>query len=480
MRPDLPLTPQDFFVLSRIEGPAAIHEIALASGLDDGAVGEVLERLAEYGLVRRLEGANGKGVGSTVHAQRAHRQRKHRKPLRERVIEQNLANFARGEGDGASGRGQRRQPAAASPATGREQQGAEVPATKDERSVWERIMLPEDAPGIDPSLDIPVEEQRLLLGIEQHEERLTAFDILGIAPTTDVKAIRRAYFAASRHFHPDRYYQRNTGPFADLMRRVFERCRRSYEALLDDRNREAYVEALRAREAQLRTREEAERADRKAEAAAADERAEEERRRAREDRDRRRRARFHERLRHRLKAKAQEHFRRGQALEARERWSDAAVAYRMAMEVDPSDETCVEAYERAQRNARKARADRLVQRGWSRIDVGDVEGAADAFRGAADALPSPMNLALAAWTVARSAPKAAGEYAMRALATLDGPEGSDAQRTPEDEGLIRALLAHGLSAAGNEHLAAAQADRARKLAGNVAKVRGILDALKTS
>jgi curved DNA-binding protein CbpA len=98
----------------------------------------------------------------------------------------------------------------------------------------------EAPPKIDPSLGIPVEQQKNILGFEA---RLTApyHEILGVAANADVKDIKRAYFRLSREYHPDRYFRRNTGVFGPRLDRIFKKIAEAYE-LLSDPNTRAEIE----------------------------------------------------------------------------------------------------------------------------------------------------------------------------------------------------------------------------------------------
>jgi tetratricopeptide (TPR) repeat protein len=58
--------------------------------------------------------------------------------------------------------------------------------------------------------------------------------ILCVPDRTDVKALKRAYFAFSKEFHPDRFYGKRTGTFAARISEIFEAMSQAYEALADD------------------------------------------------------------------------------------------------------------------------------------------------------------------------------------------------------------------------------------------------------
>ena len=89
---------------------------------------------------------------------------------------------------------------------------------------------------VDPSLGLPVDVQRRalefegLLGGSYHA-------LLGVSREADARAIKRSYFKLSRDFHPDRYYGKDVGPFAELLDSIFKRIALAYELLMDPTTR---------------------------------------------------------------------------------------------------------------------------------------------------------------------------------------------------------------------------------------------------
>jgi curved DNA-binding protein CbpA len=89
---------------------------------------------------------------------------------------------------------------------------------------------------VDPSLAIPVEIQEQILAFEP---RLggSYHAVLGVARDAKDKDIKRAYFQLSKVFHPDRYFGRETGPFAPRLDRIFKKVALAYELLMDPTTR---------------------------------------------------------------------------------------------------------------------------------------------------------------------------------------------------------------------------------------------------
>jgi curved DNA-binding protein CbpA len=85
---------------------------------------------------------------------------------------------------------------------------------------------------IDASLDISEDFQRRILEYEDGLGR-SYHELLGVERGADTQAIKRAYFALSKEFHPDRYFRKNIGIYAQRLERVFKKVVEAYELLSD-------------------------------------------------------------------------------------------------------------------------------------------------------------------------------------------------------------------------------------------------------
>jgi tetratricopeptide (TPR) repeat protein len=86
-------------------------------------------------------------------------------------------------------------------------------------------------------LDLTREEQRRILEFDACLDR-PYHTLLGVDRDADSKAIKRAYFALSKEFHPDRYFGREIGGFAPRLDRVFMKIVEAYELLSDPATRQ--------------------------------------------------------------------------------------------------------------------------------------------------------------------------------------------------------------------------------------------------
>ena len=89
---------------------------------------------------------------------------------------------------------------------------------------------------IDPSLDIPKELQRRILVFEAALDQ-PYHQLLGVRRDADLRTIKKAYFKLSKVFHPDRYFRREIGAYAQRLNRIFKRIALAYELLADPTTR---------------------------------------------------------------------------------------------------------------------------------------------------------------------------------------------------------------------------------------------------
>lgn len=244
-----------------------------------------------------------------------------------------------------------------------------------------------DVAKVDPSLEIDTEIQKEILALAADLDR-PYHEILGVAANADTRTIKKAYFARSKRFHPDRYFRRNIGPFAPLVERCFKRLLEAYELLSDPATR-AEVEREQARQAGP---------------AAAPEEASPGRVSSVEAR-RRLRERFggmaaQRRVREERRRKAKSFFESGMAAFQQERWLEAAGSVRLAIAFDPQNEIYREQFASVQRRAHEERAKQLIRQGENALSMRDYGEALDLFEDAFNYRPYDAELAIRAARIA--------------------------------------------------------------------------------
>ena len=213
---------------------------------------------------------------------------------------------------------------------------------------------------IDSSLDLPVEIQRKVLEFETGLDR-PYHEILGVAVDADVKAIKKAYFGLSKQFHPDRYFRRNLGPFAERLERCFKKILEAYELLSDPATR---AEVQRELASSAPPEEPAKTSAAPSGLAT-----------------RKRLSRLGRQLKvfEGRKRKAKTFFESGMSAFHQERWLEAAGSVRLAIAFDPANQAYKEAFSDVQRKAHEERAKGLIRQGEGALEMRDYKEAAGFF-----------------------------------------------------------------------------------------------------
>ncbi len=190
----LPLTPQDAFVLSRIDGLVSEAALASMTGLAPDAVRETLNRLADLRAVT-WDGCQPKPAPAVA-----------------------LANAPLQTG----------RPAMPPPPTPRTDN-----ARHEENLLREPLELDED-------VDLPREKRRRVLELHRGLESLTLYELLGVEPNADKKTVKTAYYAMAGEYHPDKYFRKNLGTFKPRMEAIFGRLTLAHDTLTRAEPREDY------------------------------------------------------------------------------------------------------------------------------------------------------------------------------------------------------------------------------------------------
>jgi curved DNA-binding protein CbpA len=191
----LPIGPEEAFVLTRVDGISGESEIAAATGLDVGRVRASLLRLAQLGAVSF-------GAATTAPPP---------KP------------------DGSS----------VPPGARLSHPVIEAPATEHATLSHPAAAL-YDPSELDEEIDLDLPRKRKILDYFYWLDTATHYELLGVPPDADKKAIRAAYFAIVSLFHPDKYYGKNLGSFKPKIERVFQRLTEASEVLSRKSTREEY------------------------------------------------------------------------------------------------------------------------------------------------------------------------------------------------------------------------------------------------
>jgi curved DNA-binding protein CbpA len=331
----LSLTPAEGYLLSRVDGRTPWRVLREIGGLSPAEVDRCLERwLAEQVLVVDGAGARRRGNGR-----------------------------------------------AEAPPQGGAPPRASAPAGEPPRAPRAAIGLPP----VEASLDLPVAVQEKLLALAT---RLDApyHVILGVAPDADRKALKRAYFALSKEFHPDRYFRKNLGAFQPHLERVFKKIVEAYELLSDPMARAEIEKSLAAMAPPPPAAEPA--AEAPPAAAPAPEQAP-----PRPLPPRRPHVfSIAERARKERRQRAKRLFEAAMGAFAGGRWLEAAGGVRLAIAFDPWNAIYKERFAEVQGKAHQERAKQLVKEAESALELRDYPTALRAFEEALGYRPGDVEL----------------------------------------------------------------------------------------
>ncbi len=195
------LTSESYYVLSRVDGRASLHDLILMSGFPVDRAIEILTHLRSLGALL----------------------------LPDETPAQVRASLAppEPEANGVSG-------------------SDVVPLELDET-----MMSDEERQALESDVALAPADRRRVLAMLRRLRAGNYYDVLGVNPGADRREIKRAYFKLSKEFHPDRYYGKPVGRFGEWLARVFQACSVAYETLADPARRAEY-EAARAGNAPVR------------------------------------------------------------------------------------------------------------------------------------------------------------------------------------------------------------------------------------
>jgi curved DNA-binding protein CbpA len=197
----LPLSPAEAFVVSRIDGATNVAEIAEETGKSIEEVQELLERLVGLGAVALDE--------------------PQRSPER------------------------RVSPPPAPRTSGAFRLGPIV-ETRAAPEVTHPAASLYDPAELDEAVDIDLPRRRQILDLFYRVDTLNHYELFGIDPSADKKAVKAAYFEVVNVFHPDRYFGKNVGSFKSKLEKVFARLTTAYDVLSRNASRQEYDAYLRA------------------------------------------------------------------------------------------------------------------------------------------------------------------------------------------------------------------------------------------
>jgi DnaJ-domain-containing protein 1 len=218
------LSPEDYFVLTRVDGHTSLGQIVTISGLAEEQAVASLMKLRQSGALYFQ--------GETPAAAKPAPATERSEPPTPQAVPEPLAR------DGTSGRVKTPVIDPTPPPTRRT---GPIPS----------IAIDSGPIAIDPGAlaevcDLNDEQKRAILYKHGAVQKGTLFDVLDVGPEADKRTIKRAYFKVSKDFHPDRYFGKNLGSYRARLDAIFAAVSQAYQVLEDDGKRAEYVAQMTA------------------------------------------------------------------------------------------------------------------------------------------------------------------------------------------------------------------------------------------
>jgi DnaJ domain/Tetratricopeptide repeat len=243
--------PQEYFVLSRIDGLQTLRDVLLATGLPVERAISIVQRLRAIGALL----IHGETTAPVVDPSAAPRRAvsdasgsgPQRSPTTGRIPVVGAPPIT-GHGTGTSP-AVRSGPAPVQPAASSAPSAPAAAASAPPSGSTRRSTPPAPSsddpvhdlslPGLTPTElaalreDVPLDDpiRRRILAMARLADGRDPWALLGVHERADPRHLKRAYFRLSKEIHPDRYFGQQLGSFAERLPVVFEAMSRAYARL---------------------------------------------------------------------------------------------------------------------------------------------------------------------------------------------------------------------------------------------------------
>jgi len=231
--------PEEYFVLSRIDGKQTLREVLLTTGLPVDRAVAIVTKLRSLGALllpnETAPAPTPSPRGAPPSAPAAVRRTEGSGPTIPRTLTPGHKVPAKPHNQVRQPTGQ--MPVIARTGTGRiRAQGSPPPEEPDpplDTTLPNTTQDELDALG-ERDIDLSDGERRRILAIARLAALKDPLALFGVSEGADANRFKRAYFRLSKEVHPDRFYGRQLGSFAARMTAVFETVSRTYAHLTGD------------------------------------------------------------------------------------------------------------------------------------------------------------------------------------------------------------------------------------------------------
>lgn len=92
--------------------------------------------------------------------------------------------------------------------------------------------------------ELSEDQKKRILFVEMHLDDWNHYKLLGVKRSASGGDIKTGYFKASKEFHPDTFFRKDIGKYADRVDRIFRAMKAAYDVLSRPISRSAYDETL--------------------------------------------------------------------------------------------------------------------------------------------------------------------------------------------------------------------------------------------
>ncbi|HEY0988836.1 MAG TPA: DnaJ domain-containing protein [Kofleriaceae bacterium] len=217
--------PQEYFVLSRIDGMQTLRDVLLTTGLPVDRAISIVQRLRAIGALL-IPGETVAPVAPPAAAPAAKPPASH---ITGRIPVSGATPTAAAKGTGST-------PVRTAPAVPALRRAANnAPPPEPDPDPEHDLTLPGATPVELAALreDVVLDEpsRRLILAMARLADGRDPWALLGVPSGAEPRHLKRAYFKLSKEIHPDRYYGQRLGSFTQRLPTVFEALSRAYARL---------------------------------------------------------------------------------------------------------------------------------------------------------------------------------------------------------------------------------------------------------
>ncbi|TXD32166.1 hypothetical protein FRC96_18655 [Lujinxingia vulgaris] len=196
-----PLTPEEFFVLSRVDGSMTVAQLCSVSGLGRPRTMECIESLWKSGLIE-LPGQTSPAPLADTSSAASSASEADQDPGEE-LSEAILTRF---------------------------------PVAMDDFA-FDRELL-------EQSVELDDDFKREVVFVYAQLDEVDYYGLLGVSADCGRRELRSAYFSMSKRYHPDRFFRKVLGDYGMRIEKIFQRITRAYQTLSNRKKRAEYDELL--------------------------------------------------------------------------------------------------------------------------------------------------------------------------------------------------------------------------------------------